>query len=289
RFFVLFPHLAGNKFIISGGSYGGVYVPNIATVIHRQNLLIARGAGQPGAIHINLEALVLSNPLSSPLAHFQWLLHYRCKVHQIHNSTVCSDLYAELPACLENIEMALEVPTVKNRVAAWEFCATMLERDTNGTVVEDIRRTCTCTPPDPANPAACHPEFEWLDKIFANPAVKAALGVPHDWRLVMHTKSVHRMRIVAGPAYSPSYVVPYAKKHKLNRTVLKTPFQEEFIAAPDVPWPSKEIATVCSVGAGAGNMAYILVAEPGHFVNQPGHAKLIIIHWVSNRPFVDVV
>lgn len=53
-----------NQFVISGGSYGGVYVPNIATVIHEQNLALKRGAGQPKAIHINLESLIISNPWS---------------------------------------------------------------------------------------------------------------------------------------------------------------------------------------------------------------------------------
>jgi carboxypeptidase C (cathepsin A) len=53
-----------NQFIISGGSYGGVYVPHIATVIYEQNTALAAGKGQPGAIHINLESLMVSNPIS---------------------------------------------------------------------------------------------------------------------------------------------------------------------------------------------------------------------------------
>ncbi|KAJ7257667.1 alpha/beta-hydrolase [Mycena rebaudengoi] len=292
KFFVLFPRLEGNKFIISGGSYGGVYVPNIATVIHEQNLLIARGTGQPGAIHIKLEAVVLSNPMSNPLVHFQWQLHYRYTLHQIHNSAVCSKLYSELPACLESIEMALEVPTIENRVAAWEFCTWKLDADTNGTVLEDIRRTCTL---DPTNPAGCHPEFQWVGKIFGNPDVKAALGVPHDLNYTALNMEVH----AAGDAIQPHYLMyppllsagirllHYVGAQDANcgwpgilsfLRLLKTPFQEEFIAALDVPWPTKEIATVRSVGVGAGNMAFILVAEAGHFTvkDQPALAKLIV-------------
>jgi hypothetical protein len=54
----------------------------------------------------------------------------------------------------------------------------------------------------------------------------------------------------------------------LQLKVLKTPFQQEFVRAPDVPWPAPEshVATVRAVGDGAGNMTYILIADAGHFV-----------------------
>lgn len=51
--------LSRNRFYVSGGSYGGVYVPNIATVIQEQNALSI-----PGNLNINLEAVLVSNPLS---------------------------------------------------------------------------------------------------------------------------------------------------------------------------------------------------------------------------------
>lgn len=53
-----------NQFVVSGGSYGGTYVPHIATVIHERNLALAAGKGQPGAVHVNLESLMVSNPMS---------------------------------------------------------------------------------------------------------------------------------------------------------------------------------------------------------------------------------
>lgn len=41
-----------------------VYVPHIATVIHEQNAAVAAGAGIAGAKHINLESMMVSNPMS---------------------------------------------------------------------------------------------------------------------------------------------------------------------------------------------------------------------------------
>ncbi|THH03727.1 hypothetical protein EW146_g10356 [Bondarzewia mesenterica] len=64
KFFLLYPHLAKSKFVVASGSYGGTYVPHIATVIHEQNKALALGEGQPEAIHINLDSLMVSNPYS---------------------------------------------------------------------------------------------------------------------------------------------------------------------------------------------------------------------------------
>ena len=49
---------------MDGGSYGGIYVPNIATVIQEGNRAVASGKGQPGAKKLNLESLMVHNPIS---------------------------------------------------------------------------------------------------------------------------------------------------------------------------------------------------------------------------------
>jgi carboxypeptidase C (cathepsin A) len=53
-----------NKFVISAGSYGGVYAPVIASVIHEENKVLAQGEGKPGTVHINLDSIMLSNSIS---------------------------------------------------------------------------------------------------------------------------------------------------------------------------------------------------------------------------------
>ena len=63
-FVLLLTCLTRNKFIITSGSYGGTYVPHIATVIHEHNQALTSGKGEPGSVHINLESLIISNPFS---------------------------------------------------------------------------------------------------------------------------------------------------------------------------------------------------------------------------------
>ncbi|KAJ7256414.1 alpha/beta-hydrolase [Mycena rebaudengoi] len=307
KFFVLFPHLAKNKVTISGGSYGGVYVPHIATAIHEQNLLIKRGRSRSGAIPINLDALMVSNPITNPMAHFRWLLQYRCIDHQVFNSTACNTLYAELPSCLDMIDLAFQLPTVENRVTAWELCDHLItSADTNGTVVEDIRRTCI---PDSDAPDACHPEFGWVVKTLSDPVVKAALGVPDHLAYKAINDEVYAMFVAAGDIIQQHHLLyppllaggirllHYVGAQDANCAwpgvfsflkLLQTPFQSEFISAPDLPWPAEGIATVRSVGWGAGNMSYILMHNAGHFVvkDQPELVKTIVEKWVANQPFL---
>lgn len=70
--------------------------------------------------------------------------------------------------------------------------------------------------------------------------------------------------------------------------LLRSPFQQAFLDAPDVPWPTKDIATVRAIGPGAGNLTWLLISEAGHLVtmDQPALVKNIVEHWVENRPFV---
>ncbi|KAJ7493836.1 alpha/beta-hydrolase [Mycena latifolia] len=308
KFFVLFPHLARNQFVISGGSYGGVYVPNIATVIHEQNLLLKSGKGQPGTIPINLDALIISNPFTSPESHFRWLLQYRCMDHHVYNSTDCDRLYSELPACLDSIDMAFQNPTVANRVFAAGVCyGNMNSGDPHGTVHEDIRRKCF---PTDDTPEACHPQFGWMRDIFNDEHVRRELGVPDGVNFTGLNMEVNAEFFAAGDLIQPHHLLyppllsagirllHYIGKQDANcpwpgifsfLKLLHTPFQQEFIDAPDVPWPTEDVATVRAIGPGAGNMTFILVTEAGHFTvgDQPALAKTIVETWVANRPWFE--
>lgn len=89
--------------MITSGSYGGTYVPHIATVIHEQNQALASGKGQPGAVHINLESLIISNPFSVSGAFMTTvprIFHtvYTMMIHHNHPTYVGSKLPLPLVA-----------------------------------------------------------------------------------------------------------------------------------------------------------------------------------------------
>lgn len=58
QFFQLFPELQGNKFFVTGESYGGKYVPALAYTIHKKN--------PTAALKINMKGVAIGNGLSDP-------------------------------------------------------------------------------------------------------------------------------------------------------------------------------------------------------------------------------
>ncbi|KAF8518925.1 alpha/beta-hydrolase [Hysterangium stoloniferum] len=305
KFFVLFPHLAANKFIVTSGSYGGIYVPNIGSVIHEQNKALAMGKGQPNAVHINLESLVLSNPLTNPRTHFRWWLHQACYNTNIYNTTTCSEFYAKLPDCLDKIDMAFENFTTPNRVAAWEACFILRTGDTHGVPLENPPGGKKCNSTELED---CYPYFMWLQGFMNSNKTREQLGVPDHLQYSPSSIPLFTEFMLSADVIQPAHLLYTPLLNDGIRLLhyigardvsvswpgvlstlqfIQSPYREEFNSSPDVPWPTADVATVRAVGKGAGKMTYILIADAGHFVSrdQPALSKKIIEHWIEDRPF----
>ncbi|TFK38819.1 alpha/beta-hydrolase [Crucibulum laeve] len=305
KFFRIYPHLSRNKFILAGGSYGGIYIPNTASVIHRENNAIAAGTGLPGTIPINLESMMVSNPFTDPLAHFSWLLQYRCVEKNVYNSSTCTELYSVLPTCLESIRIAYAIPSIENRVEARSLCSKRLgTASTHGTVLEDVRRHCD----DPSNVEVCHPLFSWMGKFFNNAGTKQALGIPPHVNFTALSPEVfqefagdmiQQHQLLYEPLLKDGIrLLHYVGAQDANCAwpgvfsflkSLRSPYQKQFLETPDLPSPSLPNVTFRVVGGGAGNMTFALVADAGHFVvkDQPVLVKSIVEHWVFNQSFFE--
>ncbi|EJD46883.1 alpha/beta-hydrolase [Auricularia subglabra TFB-10046 SS5] len=304
KFYVVFPQYARNNFVVASGSYGGTYVPYVATVINEQNKLVASGHGQPGAQHIPLEALMISNPYSDYLSYTRWWLHQACYNTNLYNSTQCTEYYRGLPACQEEVQFALQYPTIQNKLKAQKTCEALFAGDRHGIQLENVKLRCD------GSVENCLPQFVWIDKFFNNPENKQALGVPSDLEFVPLSTPVYLDFRRSGDLVQQPYLM-YEKlledgirvMHYLGMldcncgwpgtlsflNLLHSPFQNDFLAAPDVPWPTKEIATVRAIGEGAGNFTLVFMAEAGHMVtrDQPALVKRIVEHWVANKPWFE--
>ncbi|KAK7018143.1 SET domain-containing protein [Favolaschia claudopus] len=310
KFFRLYPHLSQNKFVLSGGSYGGTYVPHIATVIHEQNLALAAGAR-----HINLESLMLSNPMSDATSHFTWFLQTTCHGPvEMYNASTCSHMYERLPACLDSIRIAEQSPewNAELRKNSHELCWYLRSGDMHGVVGEDYRKKCVSDDPLGCLP----PNFGWTNAFFNRSDVKTALlGVDAHRNFTHLSEQVFNEFYSYGDTMQSAYLLyepllrsgirllhyvgskdancNYLQYHGIMSflKLIKSPFQDEFLRAPDVPWPTAEEAeaeaTVRVVGEGAGNMTWILIDGGGHFIahDQPKLVKSIVEHWVENVPF----
>ncbi|KAF7290070.1 hypothetical protein HMN09_01312100 [Mycena chlorophos] len=308
KFYTVFPQFADNPLVLSGGSYGGMYVPHIATVIHEQNLLVAKHKGQPGAIPIHLESMMVSNPVSDAASNFRWKLYERCTLFtNMYNATTCAELAPLLPVCLDAIAFAQQTEEwiPERHHAANEICRPLGMGDTHGTVVEDTRKKCD-------DPSACLPSsFFAMQDFFRSPDVKDALGVPAHvnfsfvneavsdefWRYGDRTQSAY-------PLYTPLLKAGIRLLHYVGAQdancawpgvfsfvkLIQSPFQDRFLAQADLPWPTASSNTTARVvGPGAGNFTWILIDGAGHFVakDQPALVKKIVETWVPNVPFFD--
>ncbi|KAJ7626192.1 alpha/beta-hydrolase [Roridomyces roridus] len=302
KFYRLFPHLIGNQFVLSGGSYGGIYIPHIATVIHEQNLAL-----RAGAVHINLESMMVSNPVSDAASYYRWMLQTRCyDVPDMYNASTCAELFEVLPRCLDSIQLAMQGPgwIVERHVAAHTACSAIEMGDAHGTVIVDVRKKCYSKDPMGCLP----PSFGWADQFFRRPDVRDALGIPAQVNYTILSDQVYQEFVQYGDKiqaahllYQPLLAAGIRLLHYVGEQdancawrgvlsflkLIQSPFQESFLRAPDVPW-SEDAATVRVVGEGAGDMTYILVRGGGHFVarDQPALVKSIVEHWVLNVPFV---
>lgn len=123
-------------------------------------------------------------------------MHYRCFLHQVHNTTTCLEILGYLGPCLEAIQTAFELPSVAHSVTAQNICLGQLSAgDTHGILIEDIRKrvsrkTCfverynysvltrkklKC---DSDDLSVCYPEYLWADDLFNGPEGKRILRVP---------------------------------------------------------------------------------------------------------------
>lgn len=245
---------------------------------------------------------MISSPISDYLSHFRWYLHQRCYNTHLYNETTCTELYTSLPACLESIQFAYENPTVANRFSAITTCSVLTVGDTHGHMIENVKKTCNGTLED------CAPRVGHAVNFLNIPTTKDTLGVPQERSYTTVNLNVTEKFFYAGDPVGQPYLLyePLLRDGirllhfvgKLDANcgwpgifsflkLIKSPYQEAFIAAKDVPWPSEDIATVRAIGPGAGNFTLVLMAEAGHLVvdDQPMLVKNIVEHWVDNRPY----
>ncbi|KIP02591.1 hypothetical protein PHLGIDRAFT_287207 [Phlebiopsis gigantea 11061_1 CR5-6] len=154
----------------------------------------------------------------------------------------------------------------------------------------------------------CMPQTVWATEFMNKPETKQTLGAKADINFTLVNRPVHEMFVAEGDPVQQAYLLyepllgaGYRLLHYIGKLdancawpgvlsmlrLIHSPYQREFIAAPDLPWTG-ENATVRVVGPGAGKFTYQLMGGAGHMVtmDQPELVKKIVGHWVDNIPYV---
>ncbi|KAH7103291.1 alpha/beta-hydrolase [Auriculariales sp. MPI-PUGE-AT-0066] len=309
KFFILHPHLASRPLVLTSGSYGGTYVPHIATVINERNKEVADGHGPPRAQRLNLQAVMISNPVSDYYSYNEWLLHQACYETNYYNATQCMPGSLSItPKCLDTIQYAYSNDVADNRRKAVTGCSGFGRADGHDRAQTNYKLPCPG-----GDEFKCNPEFDWADKLLNNATTKRILGVPLEHRFKLFADDVAEAFGGEGDIVQQPYLLHtqlladgVRVLHYLGQldntcgppaTVsflrsLPSQFHDEFRAAPDLPWngSNSTAVTVRAVGPGAGNLTMLLIAEAGHFVvkDQPALVKKIVTHWLKNEDWFSL-
>ena len=97
-----FPEYSTQPFHIAAESYGGIYAPNFASVIHKANQDLALSP-TPRVKHINLASVVLGNGLTDPFVQMGSVPDYACSgpypIYEDPEGPECMALRTKVPIC----------------------------------------------------------------------------------------------------------------------------------------------------------------------------------------------
>eukprot|EP00928_Gymnodinium_smaydae_P043949 TRINITY_DN29355_c0_g1_i1.p1 TRINITY_DN29355_c0_g1~~TRINITY_DN29355_c0_g1_i1.p1 ORF type:complete len:507 (-),score=75.46 TRINITY_DN29355_c0_g1_i1:387-1907(-) len=177
-FYAKFPHFLDVPLFITGESYGGHYIPAVATRVLRQN---GRGVGQ-------LAGVAIGNGLVDPTVQFASkpdMAFTGGTGSSLKKGVVDAQSYAEmkkaLPACEAGIRACQKsVPPHNGCLESYVSCvlSQVLPVQATGKNPYDLRRPCE-TIPNPADPVSgmCY-NISLQTQFLNEPSVKARLGVP---------------------------------------------------------------------------------------------------------------
>ncbi|KAI8968765.1 carboxypeptidase C [Trametes punicea] len=310
-FLTRFSQYAQLPFHIAAESYGGMYGPSIASVVHHKNLALAKDASAfvPGLIHINLESVVLANGLTDPYVQFASIPDAACDgeypTFDDSEGPQCQALRSKVPTCQRLIQGCYNFDSKFTCVPALLYCNSQLMGpiQQTGRNIYDVRKAC-----NPAeNGDLCYKELLWIDKWMNLPETKRQLGVNPAIDFQSCNMDVNQAFVLQGDgARNRAKLLPELLESGIRLLVyagdadmgcnyigneqwveqLENKFHEEFAKTPKKPWITLEKGERGGDGFTAGNITYVQVHAAGHMVpfDQPEASLDLISRWLADVP-----
>lgn len=174
-------------FHVSGESYAGTYIPRIGAVIHEKNMQLAqRAVAGNGAVHVNLDSLLIGNGLTDPKAQFGSSPDFMCDKNINpyalfkNDSSTCTSLRAKAKTCTSLIDACYKYESRLTCLPAAIQCWSGVygPAQDSGKNLYDLRRDCDRSPD--ADGPLCYREMEWMEVYMNKPEVKKAFGAERD-------------------------------------------------------------------------------------------------------------
>jgi carboxypeptidase C (cathepsin A) len=311
-----YPEYAKAPFHIAAESYGGIYAPNIASVIHHKNKALSF-APVDGIKHINLASIMLGNGLTEPYTQFSSVPEYACggpyPVFDDPDGPQCQALRSKVPTCQRLIDSCYKYNSKFACVPAALYCWSQMYGSFQqlGLNPYDVRRKCE----KDKDGDLCYKQMGWIETYMNTDSIKKELGVDSEREFTscnmevnqafmfqgdgMHNSAALipellnegvRVLIYAGNA---DFMCNYMGNHDWVEKLDGHPFVKEYANATLVPWRTHNTGKVAGMvrtagGAGrtAGNLTYVVVHEAGHMVpyDQPAAALDMMTRWILESP-----
>ncbi|GHJ88906.1 hypothetical protein NliqN6_5308 [Naganishia liquefaciens] len=303
-----------NDFHISGESYAGTYLPNIAHVIsqHNNHLLSLAPAARPLPV-LNFKSVLIGNGLTQPEIQFGSVPEYACDskyaVFDDPQGSECTKLRSDMKRCQSLTEACFKYPSKFTCVPAELTCFNGLGvLQQTGRNLYDSRLKCDRS--EDADGPLCYRQMGWIEEYMNTPEVRKSLGAPADAKFASCNMQINQQFLFAGDAMKDTslLLVPlvdaglrvliYAGVQDMMcnfigneqwMDVLPTKYLNEFLnstATPFIDSDKRNAGYVRSAGKGAGNVAYMAVYEAGHMVpqDQPVASLDMLQRWLTDKP-----
>ncbi|KAJ7260953.1 carboxypeptidase C [Mycena haematopus] len=311
-----FPEYSKQPVHISGESYAGTYLPNVAKAIWTGNKQLDDRVStprRPGPKKINLQSIMIGNGITDPYIQMGSVADYACEgpypLYSDPQGPECTNLRAKIPTCQRMIKSCYSYNSRPVCVPAVLYCDSQLfgPLAQTGRNLYDVRKPC-----DRQKNSLCYEEFNWIDTWMNDPQVKVALGVEPNRKFASCSTGVSfsflaqgdgahnnadlltelvnggvRLLIYAGNA---DVMCDYIGNERWLEA-LDSSFQNEFLGAKPIPWVTagsgKLAGTVRSAGGGgftAGNVTFATVFEAGWALSL-SHSFALLTHFRHMVPF----
>jgi len=308
---------------ISGESYGGTYLPNIAHVIHTKNKEIRAREAQgllpkPKVQQLNLASVLIGNGLTEPYTQFASVPEYACDgPYPVFdtNGPQCTSLRAKVPTCQRLIKSCYDYNNRLSCVPAALYCWSQLFGPFQqlGLNPYDVRRKCK----KDEDGDLCYRQLEWVEKYLNDDKVKSELGAVASRDFKSCNMQVNQAFMMQGDGmHNAAALLPELVENGVRLLIyagnadfmcnalgnlawlenMESSFQADFQAskkAPYIPLSSKTNKPAGFVktagGKGqftAGNVTYVQIYDAGHMVpyDQPEAALDMFVRWIMDTP-----
>ncbi|WWC64204.1 uncharacterized protein I303_106812 [Kwoniella dejecticola CBS 10117] len=310
-----FKQYSKQEFHIAGESYAGTYIPNIASVIYKNNLALDL-APTPSVPKLNFASVMIGNGLTDPHAQFGSVPDWACD-HSLSpyapykdpEGPECVSLKAKAPRCQNLVSGCYRTNSKFACVPAALYCWSLFnEMQQLGLNMYDVRKTCDKSPDKDGQ--LCYKEMGWMETYLNKPEIKAQLGAPESITFQSCNMQINQNFLLQGDAMhnagallnelidSGIRVLIYSGQADMlvnaigcSRVVdnLETKYSATYAKASKkkfVNSDDKVSGWTKAAGKGAGNLAFVAFANAGHMVphDDPVGALTMITKWLKNEP-----